>query len=166
MIAFPAHPKNYSNRPAGVQPGAVIYHDTGGSCESALQWFANPKSGVSAHYVIARDGRVYTCVAEDKKAWHAGSSILFGIPDLNAWSIGIELEDKLNIDDPYPIEQIESLLELATEISGRYRIPINRHVGHDMIAVPRGRKVDPGADFDWYFVLNAIGHRLYARGLP
>ena len=160
MIDAPAHPKNYSARPAGARIGAVVYHDTGGSVESALQWFANPVAGVSAHYVIARDGRVYGCVDEGMKAWHAGSSVLFGIPDLNAWSIGIELEDTRDAGDPYPVAQTEALLELATEISLRYRIPLNHHVGHAHIAVPRGRKVDPGADFDWYTYLNTLGGRL------
>jgi N-acetylmuramoyl-L-alanine amidase len=159
-IAYPASPKNYSARPRGAVIGCVVYHDTGGSAESALQWFQNPVAGVSAHYVVARDGRVYACVAEDQKAWHAGSSLLFGIPDLNAWSIGIELEDRLDVGDGYPEAQIEALLHLAVAISKRYRIPLNHHVGHEHIAVPRGRKVDPGADFPWYAYLNALGRRL------
>ena len=165
IIAAPAHPKNFSARPASAKIGAVIYHDTGGTAASAVAWFQNPASGVSAHYIVAADGKIYNPVPEDKKAWHAGASILWNEPDLNAWSIGIELEDT---DDraPYPAVQIASLLDLAAEISARRRIPLHAHVGHQHIAVPKGRKVDPAGDFDWYWYLNALGHRLHARGGP
>ena len=38
-----------------------------------LEWFANPKSEVSAHVVIARDGRLASCVEAGEIAWHARS---------------------------------------------------------------------------------------------
>jgi N-acetylmuramoyl-L-alanine amidase len=163
VIAAPAHPANYSERPAGARPSAVVYHDTGGSAASAIEWFQNPHAQVSAHYIVAADGKVYSCVPETKKAWHAGSSILWNVPDLNAWSIGIELEDT---DDgaPYPKAQLEALLEVAVDVTVRYRIPLHAHVGHQHICVPRGRKVDPSGDFDWFTFLNALGHRVYTRG--
>ena len=159
LRAAPAHPSNYSRRPAGARIGAILYHDTGGTAASAIAWFQDPRAQVSAHYVVARDGTVYSCVPEDAKAWHAGSSELFGIPDLNAWSLGIELEDR-DDREPYPAAQLEALLELATDISRRYLIPLNHHVGHEHVARPRGRKADPGVDFPWFAFLNAVGRRL------
>lgn len=165
IIEAPAHPQNFSDRPTGMTPRAVVYHDTAGPAGSAIAWFQDPRSRVSAHYIVAIDGTIYRCVPEDKMAWHAGTSILWNEPALNAWSLGIELEDT---DDraPYPTAQLRGLLDLAVDISARYRIPLHLHVGHQHICVPKGRKQDPGGDFDWFSYLNMLGHRLYALGRP
>ncbi len=162
MIQAPASPSNFSTRPPSVTPSAVVYHDTIGTAESAIAWFQNPAAGVSAHYIVARDGRIFRCVEEAFKAWHAGSSVFHGVADVNGFSVGIELEDWKDIGDPYPAAQLASLIDLAAEISTRWRIPLNHHVGHCHIATPRGRKTDPGPDFPWYDYLNALGARLIA----
>jgi N-acetylmuramoyl-L-alanine amidase len=102
---------------------------------------------------------VYNCVPETMKAWHAGESVLWNEPDVNSYSIGVELERSDNGIAPYPKPQIDALLDLAVDISARYRIPLHAHVGHNHVCLPKGRKVDP-AGFDWYTYLNALGHRL------
>jgi N-acetylmuramoyl-L-alanine amidase len=155
----PAHPANFSARPRGSQIEALVYHDTQGTVASALAWFRDPAAQVSAHYVVAKDGMVSRCVPEDMKAWHAGRSILFGRENVNDFSIGIELEDREDVG-PYPEPQLAALVDLAANLAGRYRIPLNHIVGHEHICVPRGRKQDPGVDFDWYHHLVAVGGRL------
>ena len=47
--------------------------------------------GVSAHYVIGRDGTVYQCHPFNKTCGHAGKSEWKGFENLNSCSIGIEL---------------------------------------------------------------------------
>lgn len=162
IVERPADPKNFADRNANAVPLFIIYHDTGGSVESALNWFANPIAGVSAHYVISRTGVIYRCVPEDKRAFHAGASEFMGFSDLNQWSIGIEIEDQ-NDKDPYPDAQMLALFELAEDLAWRYKIPLNRHVGHADIATPRGRKIDPGKDWAWWDFLNVLGARLSVR---
>jgi N-acetylmuramoyl-L-alanine amidase len=159
IIERPADPTNYGNRKAGAKPLFVIYHDTAGTAESAVHWFQNPASKVSAHYIVTAIGVIYRMVPEDKAAWHAGMSEFMGYESLNDWSIGIEMEDQ---DDkkPYPDVQLKAVLELAQDLATRYKIPLNRHVGHVDIATPRGRKIDPGPDFDWWAFLNVLGARL------
>lgn len=164
IIDNPAHTSNYGARKSGATIIGIVYHDTGGTAKSALNWFANPRAQVSAHYVVARDGTIYRCVGEDKAAWHAGASSWFGYDNLNDWTIGIEIEDS-NDTDPYPDAQIASLLELAEDLSIRYRIPLNHHVGHQHVAIPRGRKVDPGPDYPWYDYLVTLGARIAAKEL-
>jgi N-acetyl-anhydromuramyl-L-alanine amidase AmpD len=63
---------NYTRgRPGSVT--AVILHVTqGDSAEGCLNWFANPASQVSAHYVIDRDGTIYCAVRERDTAWANG----------------------------------------------------------------------------------------------
>lgn len=142
---------------------AIVLHDTGGkTAEGALSWFASPASGVSAHYVIGKDGAVYRCVPDDLIAWHAGTSVLWGEEHVNRWSLGIELVDDHD-GDLYPEPQVGALIDLTTDLCWRYRIPLNRVVGHEHIAVPRGRKVDPGDDMPWFVLLAAVGRRLAER---
>jgi len=75
--------------------GAVIHYTAGGSARSSAEWFANPGSKVSAHYVIGRDGHIYSCVPVKEKAWHAGSSLMSyaGLrnQNVNSFTLGFEL---------------------------------------------------------------------------
>jgi N-acetyl-anhydromuramyl-L-alanine amidase AmpD len=50
----------------------LVLHITDGSSESAINWFMNPQSGVSAHYVVTENGNVVQMVEEKDSAWHAG----------------------------------------------------------------------------------------------
>lgn len=153
-------------RPRRAPISAVVLHDTRGkTAESALRWFEDPASKVSAHFVIDRDGTTYRCVADEHVAWHAGTSELWGDPDVNEYSVGIELVDQDDAD-PYPDAQLGALIELAVDLCWRYRIPLNRVVGHQHVARPRGRKTDPGRDFPFWEVLVAVGAQLGARMEP
>lgn len=138
-----------SKRSINAKIDAIIIHDTGShSFHSTLEWFINPLSKVSAHYLIDKDGGVYQFVEDSEKAWHAGVSSLHGRPNCNDYSIGIELVDA-DDNNPYPMEQMDALLELCSDLCVRHGIPLNRVVGHNMVAEPPGRKVDPGKDFPW-----------------
>jgi N-acetyl-anhydromuramyl-L-alanine amidase AmpD len=64
---------------------AVVIHDTEGTYASAISWFQNTSSQVSAHYVVrSSDGQITQMVLESNKAWHVGSE--------NGYTIGIEHE--------------------------------------------------------------------------
>ena len=113
--------------------------------------------GVSAHYLIARDGEVYRLVPEDMKAWHAGPSIMpapDGRAGVNEFSIGIELA--ATESSGFADAQYEALNLLCVDIEDRRRKKM-AYVGHDMIAGERAvalglrkePKADPGPLFDW-----------------
>jgi N-acetylmuramoyl-L-alanine amidase len=159
IIDAPASTLNYRKRKRGTKPLFIILHDTGGSAESAINWFQNNRSGVSAHYIVGVDGKIYRCVPDDHAAWHAGTSEFMGYENLNDWSLGIEIEDKSD-DTPYPDAQLEALLDLSESLIIQYHIPLNRIIGHCDIAIPRGRKVDPGKDWDWWSYLLVLGARI------
>jgi N-acetylmuramoyl-L-alanine amidase len=76
-----------------IEPKIVVLHDTAGPDGSAVSWFKNPKSRVSAHFVVARDGAITQLVECDRKAWHAGKSSWRGHQWCNDFSIGIEIEN-------------------------------------------------------------------------
>jgi N-acetyl-anhydromuramoyl-L-alanine amidase len=102
---------------------------------------------VSAHFYIARNGRVVQCVPIHRRAWHAGAS-QFNTPqgvreNLNSTSIGIELAG--SDDVPYTPAQYQALRRVLLRLS--HNFPLRYVVGHCDIAP--GRKTDPGASFDW-----------------
>ncbi len=101
---------------------------------------------VSSHVFIRRDGEIIQFVPFDKRAWHAGESMLDGRSNCNDFSIGIELE---GCDDlPFITAQYESLAKVAGVLFESYPgLQWSRVVGHSDIAP--GRKTDPGPLFDW-----------------
>lgn len=87
--------KESPNHGGEIVPEFLIVHFTAGrSAKSSVDWLTNPKSKVSAHLVIGRDGSVTQLVAFNQRAWHAGPSQWAGRSDLNSCSIGIELDNK------------------------------------------------------------------------
>ncbi|UCE27509.1 MAG: N-acetylmuramoyl-L-alanine amidase [Candidatus Coatesbacteria bacterium] len=81
---------NYSSR-GDEKPRMVVLHYTadGGA---AVEWFRNPESKASAHYVVARDGSVVQMVDLAHSAWHAGQRGLRGLKiKPNRSSVGIEI---------------------------------------------------------------------------
>lgn len=101
---------------------------------------------VSAHFFVDRAGQVTQFVDTDLKAWHAGESSLGGRPDVNRFSVGIELEgDEVS---PYTDAQYETLLRVLNEVKQHHPlVEPSRVVGHEHVAP--GRKRDPGPLFDW-----------------
>lgn len=99
--------------------------------------------GVSAHYVIGRDGKIYQLVDEKDNSYHAGkSSLPDGTTNVNSCSIGIEIMTSYT-ESPTK-EQETALLNLITNIKKRYSIKyVLRH--SDIAPV---RKTDPW-NFDW-----------------
>jgi len=79
---------------ATIAPRFLVIHYTGGSSAAGtISWFQNPQSKVSAHLVIARDGKVTQMVPFNREAWHAGQSRWGSLSGLNHHSIGIELDN-------------------------------------------------------------------------
>ena len=100
---------------------------------------------VSSHLVIGREGDLYQCVAFDQRAWHAGVSQWQGRSACNDFSIGIELIGPE--EGPFTEHQYARLQQVCAVLCQCYAIPKDQIVGHRDIAP--GRKVDPGADFDF-----------------
>lgn len=137
---------NCGPRRDGARPDLVVIHYTAmGSAEAAANTLCNPKTEVSAHYLIAKDGAVLALVPEELRAWHAGAGRWGAVTDVNSRSIGIEL-DHPGVG-PFEDAQIVALLEVLAGIMHRWGIGPERVIGHSDMAP--GRKIDPGARFDW-----------------
>jgi N-acetyl-anhydromuramoyl-L-alanine amidase len=100
---------------------------------------------VSSHFLIRRNGELIQFVPCSRRAWHAGQSEWRGRSRCNDFSIGVEVEGA--DDQVFADSQYAMLATLASELLKKY--PIKDCVGHSDIAVPPGRKTDPGPHFDW-----------------
>ena len=119
------------------------------SVEEALEHLCDPKSEVSAHYLVEENGKTHNLVPEDKRAWHAGVSYWKGETDVNSHSIGIEIINKgheFGYED-FSHKQTKAVLKLCKDLMEQYDIPPANILGHSDIAITR--KVDPGHLFPW-----------------
>jgi len=123
----------------------VIHHTAQNSCEQTLRTFTMPKTQVSAHYVICKDGTIHQMLNDYLRAHHAGVARWGGNTDLNSSSIGIELDNN-GFEDFSPL-QMHSLLILLDTLKHRYNIPEANFIGHGDIAPTR--KNDPNWRFNW-----------------
>ena len=133
---------NFSMR----KPSFVIIHHTAqNSCEQTLKTFTLPRTQVSAHYVICRDGTVHHMLNDYLRAWHAGVSFWGNLTDINSSSIGIELDNSGL--EPFADEQMNSLVILLERLKKAHGIPTANFIGHADIAPTR--KNDPNISFNW-----------------
>ena len=120
------------------------------------------KTGLSGHYYIDRDGKVYRYISDDRTARH--------VIGFNPGSIGIEIvnlgrypnwfhSNHQACTEPYTVEQIESVQKLLRLLKRRHPQiqKIARHSDLDTNWIPAEddpsvqirRKVDPGPLFPW-----------------
>jgi N-acetyl-anhydromuramyl-L-alanine amidase AmpD len=121
-------------------------HTTIGSYESAASWFAHPGSGVSAHYLVALDGRIAQFVDEGDTARHAGKVLgatasLVTDENPNLYTVGIEFEDGGEPETVRrPDEQYAAGARLIAAVAGRWQIPLDREhvIGHREVFSAKG----------------------------
>ena len=153
----------------------LVLHFTAEPFDRSLALLTRADTGaVSAHYLVpdlndptfsGTSGRPLRLVAEERRAWHAGSSFWAGETALNNSSIGIEIVNQSTCDHrltvplpgpeadrchylPFSEAQLVEVIALTQEILARHPdIPPERVLGHADIAPTR--KVDPGPFFPW-----------------
>ncbi|CAF0964842.1 unnamed protein product [Rotaria sp. Silwood1] len=122
----------------------LVLHGTAGG--GTIEWFQNPSSKVSAHYVVGQDGSVTQMVSEDDTAWHNGvvttNSQFYGRANPNLWCIGIEFSRNVQNNNVMPEVQIQAGIRLVADIKRRYQ-GINIYT-HDQFNVGR---TCPGPNF-------------------
>ena len=144
----------------------IVLHYTGmRDAQAAINLLCTPASEVSAHYVVLEDGYIVQLVAEERRAWHAGSSSWAGETDINSCSIGIEIANPGH-DHGYPDfpkRQIAAVTALCRSIFTRHKIPPDRVLGHSDVAP--ARKQDPGEKFPWRLLADS-GIGMWVKPTP
>lgn len=163
----PAHPSNYRYGRALGPPRLLVIHTMQGTAKGTAAWFAQDhhaagQGASSAHYGVTAAGEVLQFVDEHDTAFHAGNS------EVNALSVGIELEGDCAKPDNFTPAMIAALLELAHDLCDRYGIPVARAtvMGHCDVPDARaghrgelggaGHHTDPGPYFPWRDFLIAL----------
>lgn len=160
---------NHGPRPEGTDISLALIHSIslppgvyGGDeverlFSNRLDWDAHPYFQkirgltVSSHFFIRRDGEVIQFVSCDERAWHAGQSSWRGRDNCNDFSIGIELEGLEG--EIFEALQYHALADVLRAV--RWRYAVRDVVGHEHVAP--GRKIDPGAGFDWQRLRTSLG---------
>jgi N-acetylmuramoyl-L-alanine amidase len=161
MDVIPAPSPNFDARTA--PPSVLVLHYTGmKSGEEALARLRDPEAKVSSHYLVEEDGRIFSLVAEERRAWHAGASFWRGRRNLNGDSVGIEIVNPGHEWGyrAFPEAQVASVIALVGDIRTRWDIEDRDIVGHADVAPTR--KEDPGELFPWKRLAEA-GHGLWAE---
>jgi N-acetylmuramoyl-L-alanine amidase len=133
---------NRRKRRLPVVPRIWLFHHTGVSeVEGTLHWFQNPKSRVSADFLIAQNGSIFRLVPRGYYAFHAGICTWNNHPDLfyNQRSYGIELAHTGDPEEPWPPIQLEALAYVAAVIQTECPTVVFPRK-HGEVAYPRGRK--------------------------
>lgn len=139
----------------------VFHHIADKSIEEAIATMI--LCGVSSHFIIDEDGKIFHLVDENDVAYHAGKSFWRGVDGLNKNSIGIEFFNPTPFEKKFSEMQLQSGLELARELITKYGIKAQNIVGHSDIAYDPetkllDRKQDPSHLFDWeFFAKNGVG---------
>jgi N-acetylmuramoyl-L-alanine amidase len=123
----------------------VIHHTAQNSCDTTYRTFTLPRTAVSAHYVICRDGTVQHMLNDLLRAHHAGVGKWGAVSDMNSNSIGIEIDN--NGSEPFSESQMNSLILLLGRLKKAFNIPQANFIGH--LDWAPGRKVDPSRLFNW-----------------
>jgi LysM repeat protein len=149
---------NYTaaDRPYSHPVDKIVVHTTQGSYASAMEWFRDPASGVSAHYTVRSDGLVGQSVSERNIAHHAGNWYY------NQTSVGVEHEGYVEDPSWYTDEMYRSSAQLGAYLVNKYSIPIDRYhiIGHN--EVPGATHTDPGPYWNWDLYLSYL--QQYAGG--
>lgn len=146
----------------GNQILGFVIHKPEGSFKSAVDWCTNPKSQVSYHFIIDKDGTDVCLVMPENTAWHAGlrknskdyTARLGANPNLT--TIGIALAGFAS-EQPTQ-KQIAKCANLINTLAIYYNISLDRNciIPHTDI---RADKICPGP----YIDINTL---LYLSKLP
>lgn len=125
----------------GMKPDMIVIHISTGSFASCINWFADPSSKVSSHYLISLTGQVVQFVKEEDTAWANGqvvnptSTIVKSRSAINPNKYTISIEHEGKDLSQAPQAQIEASAKLVKEIATRWNIPIDREhvIGHSAI---------------------------------
>ena len=151
-------PFQNANDRTGTDITLIVLHHTSGAANigGTLEWYVNPASQTSAHYVISAETvpQVVKVVQDTGRSWQAGHNTSWkGVAQVNHFSIGIELSHKTGT--PFPDKQFDALLDLIDRIRAGYpTIPANGIVGHMDVLLEDGSQIlsgrdCPGFDFQW-----------------
>lgn len=136
------------HKPRTQKPTLIVVHASAGKSDAGdVAWICDPRSKVSYHYLVGRDGTVYELVAPTQQAWHAGISEWKGRKHCNAYSIGVAWSNRHDGQEPLTGAQIAAMRDLLNWLCERYP-SLTEIVTHAQVSP--GRKDDPNRCPNFY----------------
>lgn len=124
-----------------IEVRGLVIHIAVGSYEGTISWCRNPASDVSAHFVVARDGRIAQVVDTDVTAWTQRAG--------NGHWLSVEFEGYPT--SPLTAAQVDACARLFARVCQVYGVPVKatgsptgRGLGHHSMGAEHG--VDWGHD--------------------
>ena len=105
----------------------IVFHYTGMKKEvDAINRLINPKSKVSSHYFIKKNGSIINMVPDLYISWHAGISNWKKLKELNKFSIGIEIHNPGHQFgyQGFNKKQVNSVKYLSLNLAKKYKIDL------------------------------------------
>ncbi len=150
QLEYLPSPNHNERPPVYATPDTLVVHYTALDMAESVAHLSCPEKQVSTHYVIDRDGTLVQLVPILRRGWHAGVSELYGRKDVNSFSVGLDLVYVPGVDSRFTEPQYRVLAALTRALADHHSLRPENVVGHEHVALPQGRKQDPGPDFHWY----------------
>lgn len=161
------HSPHQSDRRSGSVISAIVLHaDVSASAAQTVAWLQQPKAVAAYHYIVERDGTVTQLVQDARKAWHAGKSQLDGVPDVNQFSLGVCFSNLQDGEEPFDPRALSAGIELVAGLCAKHGIKPSRIASHEAVAMPPGRKQDPGPLFPFEWFVSQVAQRLGPTANP
>ncbi len=170
---------NQNKGRSGQIPVMIVCHRTCGSFDGAVSWLCNPESQASAHFIVAKNGRVVQLVDIEDTAWCNGTSMDIGSSkyfknstleyvrgngnNANSYTVSIEFEGLSNESGELTEKQFDVGVELVKFIVSEvkriygYQIQVDSKtlVGHCHIT-PKWKPNCPGVKFPFDRLINEL----------
>lgn len=115
------HTPNKNRRPGPIR--CIVLHADGSPSERAtLDWIANPKSEVSYHVLVRRDGTEVRIVADEERAWAVGYSAWRGVRDVNGCSLSVAFANRNDGKEFLTPAQVATVKQIVARWRARWRI--------------------------------------------
>lgn len=155
-LAYDRPSPNHSSRLGAIVSALVIHADAAARLAQSLAWILDPQSRVSYHELVGRTGVPYLCVPWGRAAWANGISAFPGAtyqtPQgtcINRTSLSLAFSNKNDGIEPYTPEQYETgACRAALMFDAFPALTFARITTHAIVALPPGRKTDPGPLWD------------------
>lgn len=156
---------NYWPGRAGHRVRSIVLHVAEGSEAGVTEWFNNPASEVSAHYLVCKDGRVIQYVRDEDSAWANGR---LNRPDLSRPIVAewvnqginpnrqtLSIETERYYQERLTGPQLASLRVLVQEKARAYGVPLTRDyvLGHNAIDSVDRPRCPSLTEKEWSYVL-------------
>ncbi len=176
--------QNQTKGRGGKVPIMIVCHRTCGRFDGAVSWLCNTQSGASAHFVVAKDGRITQLVDIENTAWCNGTStdssstkyyknsslkaVRETSANANSYTVSIEFEGMSDENGELTVQQQKSGVEVMQFIISE----VKRIYGHEIVVsdktvvghchiTPKWKPNCPGNKFPFESIIKELNKEDY-----